>query len=67
MSDKVLTPEQVAERLQVVPKTIYRWLNDGRLEGIKLGRLWRVREDDLEAFLQAASNQARKEKRKLFK
>lgn len=61
MSDKVLTPEQVAERLQIVPKTVYRWLNDGRLEGVKLGRLWRVREDDLEAFLQAASNQAHKE------
>jgi excisionase family DNA binding protein len=61
VSDKVLTPEQVAERLQIVPKTVYRWLNDGRLEGVKLGRLWRVREDDLEAFLQAASNQAHKE------
>ena len=62
MSDKLLTPEQVAERLQVVERTVYRLLNEGRLEGVKLGRLWRVREDDLEAFLQAASNQARKEK-----
>lgn len=61
MSDKLLTPEQVAERLQVVERTVYRWLNEGRLEGVKLGRLWRVREDDLEAFLQAASNQAHKE------
>ena len=61
MSDKLLTPEQVAERLQVVERTVYRWLNEGRLEGVKLGRLWRVREDDLEAFLQAASNQTRKE------
>jgi excisionase family DNA binding protein len=61
MSDKLLTPEQIAERLQVVERTVYRWLNEGRLEGVKLGRLWRVREDDLEAFLQAASNQARKE------
>ena len=61
MSDKLLTPEQIAERLQVVERTVYRWLNEGRLEGVKLGRLWRVREDDLAAFLQAASNQARKE------
>lgn len=61
MSDKLLTPEQIAERLQVVERTVYRWLNEGRLEGVKLGRLWRVREDDLEAFLQAASNQAHKE------
>ena len=43
MSDKLLTPEQIAERLQVVERTVYRWLNEGRLEGVKLGRLWRVR------------------------
>ncbi|ATY83868.1 hypothetical protein CVV65_01860 [Kyrpidia spormannii] len=50
--EKLLTPEQVAEHLVVAERTVYEWLRTGRLRGIKLGRLWRVREKDLEAFLQ---------------
>lgn len=53
MSERLLTPEQVSERLQVVPRTVYRWLSTGELQGVKLGRLWRVREEDLEAFILA--------------
>ena len=48
---QLLTPEQVAERLQVKPHTIQEWLRTGRLAGVKLGKLWRVRASDLEAFL----------------
>ncbi len=50
--EKLLTPEQVAEHLVVAERTVYEWLRSGRLRGIKLGRLWRIREADLEAFLQ---------------
>lgn len=50
--EKLLTPEQVAEHLVVAERTVYEWLRSGRLRGIKVGRLWRVREKDLEAFLQ---------------
>lgn len=51
MDEKLLTPQQVAERLQVTEKTVYRWLTEGRLGGLKMGRLWRVRPKDLDAFL----------------
>lgn len=53
MTDKLLTPEQVAERLQVTERTVYRWLTEGRLEGVRLGRLWRIRPEVFEAFLRA--------------
>jgi excisionase family DNA binding protein len=49
--DPVLTPEQVAERLHISRLTIGNWLRSGKLKGVKVGRLWRVRERDLEAFL----------------
>lgn len=49
--DQLLTPEQVAERLQVQAKTVRAWLNSKALKGVKLGRLWRVKEADLSAFL----------------
>jgi excisionase family DNA binding protein len=49
--EKVYTPEGAAEALMVSPKTIREWLRTGKLGGVKVGRLWRVRESDLEAFL----------------
>ena len=54
MNEKLLTPEQVAERLQVTERTVYGWLRRGKLPALKLGRLWRIRPEDLEAFLENA-------------
>jgi excisionase family DNA binding protein len=51
--EKVYTPEGAAEALLVSPKTIRDWLRTGKLKGIKIGRLWRVRESDLEEFLKS--------------
>jgi len=53
MSEHLLTPERVAQLLAVRPKTIRDWLKRGRLKGIRAGRLWRIRERDLESFLAA--------------
>lgn len=47
----LLTPEEVAERLAVSPKIVRQWLRDGKLPGIRLGRLWRVNPDALEKVL----------------
>ncbi len=51
MVEKLLTPEEVAEHLAVSPKSIRKWLREGKLRGVRVGRLWRIRERDLEAFL----------------
>lgn len=57
MDDNVatyLTPEQVADRLQVVVETVYRWLRSGKLRGSRLSRkVWRVAESDLNDFMKA--------------
>ena len=47
----ILTVRQIAEKLQVNTETVYRWLRDGKLVGYRANRLWRVGEQDLEAFL----------------
>lgn len=52
MTERLMTPEQAADRLAVSPKTLRDWLRRGQLRGVKVGRLWRVREADLEAFIQ---------------
>ncbi|RPJ34609.1 MAG: DNA-binding protein [Planctomycetaceae bacterium] len=52
--DDLLTAEQAAAILQLSPKTIKDWLRAGKLTGCKIGRVWRVKPADLEAFIQAA-------------
>jgi excisionase family DNA binding protein len=49
--EKLLTPEAAADRLAVSRTTILVWLKTGQLKGRKAGRLWRIREHDLEEFL----------------
>jgi len=58
MNEKLLTPAQVAERLQITERTVYEWIRGGKLTALKLGRLWRIRQDDLEAFLENARAKA---------
>jgi excisionase family DNA binding protein len=51
--ERLFTVAQVAERLQVNPETVRRWLRTGELRGILLGRKagFRVAESDLKAFI----------------
>jgi excisionase family DNA binding protein len=51
-SDVYLTPEQIAERLQVVVETVYRWLRSGKLRGSRISpKAWRVSERELASFM----------------
>ncbi len=49
--DNLLTPEQTAEKLQVSLATVKRWLTAGILPGYKVGRQWRISEEQLQAFI----------------
>ena len=51
---KLLTPDEVAEILAVTAKVVRGWLRDEKLPGLRLGRLWRIRETDLETFIGGA-------------
>ncbi len=52
MSGKMLSPEEVAERLAVTPNTVRGWLREGSLSGIKLGKkIWRINENDLQRYI----------------
>jgi excisionase family DNA binding protein len=47
-----LSAEDIAERLNVGSATVRKWLREGKLKGVRAGRLWRVKEIDLQAFLE---------------
>ncbi|MHB9036308.1 MAG: helix-turn-helix domain-containing protein [Armatimonadota bacterium] len=48
---RILTTEQAAEKLQVKPLTVRKYLRKGIIPGRRLGREWRIVETDLELFL----------------
>ncbi len=62
-NDKLLTPVDVANRLQVNERTVTQWLRKGHLRGFKIGKEWRVSVEDLEAYLEAGANKPSSEPR----
>jgi excisionase family DNA binding protein len=54
MSESVrwLGTTEAAERLGVVPRTLYRMIDEGLVPAYKMGRVIRVKESDLDAFLE---------------
>ena len=54
--DRLLTPPQVAERLQVKVFTVTQWLRIGYLRGFKVGKEWRISARDLDIFLKSREN-----------
>lgn len=55
----LLTPREVGERLRVSQRTVYLWIEQGRLPAVRLSeRVTRVREDAVEAMIASASGSA---------
>ncbi len=52
----LLTPTDVAKRLQMNERTVTLWLRNGYLRGFKIGKEWRVSDVDLDAFIEASAN-----------
>jgi excisionase family DNA binding protein len=51
--DRLMTSEEVAERLNVSSRMVRYWADNQILPGEKLGPLWVFRETDVEAFAKA--------------
>lgn len=48
--EKFYSCEQVAERYSVKVKTVWSWIRDKRLPAVRIGKCYRIRREDLEAF-----------------
>jgi excisionase family DNA binding protein len=48
---RFLTVNEVAELLRVSSMTIYRLIKDGDLPAVRIGKSYRLREDDIDAYL----------------
>lgn len=66
MVDRLLTTKEAAEMLGIHLVTLYGYISDGRLKALKLPgsgdskrRHWRIKESDLEAFINSNGEGAR--------
>jgi excisionase family DNA binding protein len=49
--DVFMTAEEVLEYLQVNLRTVYRLIKAGKIPAVRVGRLWRFRKKDIDAWL----------------
>ena len=52
---EIMTPEQVADYLQLNKDTVYRYIREGKLTASRLGRNYRVLKENVDLFLLATS------------
>lgn len=50
MTETLLTTQQAAQRLDVRVDTVQRYLRQGKIRAIRLGKFWRIPESALQTF-----------------
>jgi excisionase family DNA binding protein len=53
IEEAFLTTEEVLEYLQVNLRTVYRLIKAGRIPAVRVGRQWRFRKSDIDAWLES--------------
>ncbi len=53
---KVYTLEEVKDIMKVTQRTLYTYIQDGRLKATKIGKYWRVQHEDLQEFIERGTN-----------
>lgn len=60
MSDEVLNIKQLAERLQLSERTIYRLAKTGEIPGFRVGKAWRFPLAQVDQWMEEEVEKARK-------
>jgi excisionase family DNA binding protein len=53
MTDRWMSVDEIAEYLGVSKDTVYSWVNDKGMPGYKVGRFWKFKRDDVDAWVRA--------------
>lgn len=54
--EKVYTLTEVMTMLKLGRRTFYRYIVEGKMKAVKIGRKWTVKESDLQDFLARGTN-----------
>lgn len=49
-----MSTQEAARRLGVTPRTLYRFVDEGSLTAYKMGRVFRLKQTDVDAFIESA-------------
>jgi excisionase family DNA binding protein len=52
-----LSTQEAAKRLGITTRTLYRFVDEGSLPAYKMGRVFRLKEADVDAFIEASQVQ----------
>lgn len=55
---RLLDVEELARYLKLQKQTIYNWLNQGRISGIKIGGVWRFDRKEIDRWLKSQCRKA---------
>lgn len=57
MPDKIqfYTVKEICEILKIKPLTVYRWLKAGKLKALKIGKNYRIENQEFERFINQKS------------
>lgn len=50
---RLIDIDELADYLKLKKQTIYNWLNQGKISGIKVGGVWRFDRRDIEVWLRS--------------
>src|SRR5262249_31862390 len=59
IEETFLTTEEVLEYLQVNLRTVYRLIKAGKIPAVRVGRQWRFRKRDIDAWLDSQRSRSR--------
>ena len=48
---EIMTVADVADYLRIKTSTVYEWAANGKLPGVKVGRLWRFERSEIEKWV----------------
>lgn len=61
---KVYTLKEVCEILSITKRTVYNYIKAGNLHAFKMGKYWRVTEENLRAFTETGTPVLNENRRK---
>ena len=56
MSDEIvwMSTQEAARRLGITTRTLYRFVDEGQLPAYKMGRVFRLKQSDVDAFIEGS-------------
>ena len=58
LREQLLSPKEFAHRLSISRWTVYAWIAEGRIRSVKLGRLVRIPESEVDRIVQEGVQEA---------